>query len=175
MTARLIPGNSGASGISSRLSSAPIRFMPGWRMPPCSDPRMRASPGRRFRACGAMIRARAGSLAPAACACTRILLDPRNPARLFVAISAAGTFRSDDGGGNWKPINRGLNSAHLPDPTAEIGHCVHHIAMHPSRPETLFMQKHWDVMRTDDAGESWREISGNLPTDFGFVIDVHRP
>jgi photosystem II stability/assembly factor-like uncharacterized protein len=102
-----------------------------------------------------------------------ILLDPTDPARMFVAISAAGTFRSDDGGQNWKPINRGLHSAHLPDPTAEIGHCVHHIAMHPSRPKTLFMQKHWDVMRTDDAGENWREISGNLPTDFGFVIDVH--
>ncbi len=102
-----------------------------------------------------------------------ILQDPCNPARLYVAISAAGTFRSDDGGENWKPINRGLNSAFLPDPTAEIGHCVHHIALHPSRPETLFMQKHWDVMRTDDAGENWREISGNLPTDFGFVIDVH--
>jgi photosystem II stability/assembly factor-like uncharacterized protein len=61
----------------------------------------------------------------------------------------------------------------LPDPTAEIGHCVHRIAMHPSRPDTLFMQKHWDVMRSDDAGENWREISGDLPTDFGFVIDVH--
>src|ERR1700722_12568763 len=102
-----------------------------------------------------------------------ILLDPTNPARMFVAISAAGTFRTDDGGRNWKPINRGLHSAQMPDPTAEIGHCIHHIAMHPSRPETLFLQKHWDVMRTDDAGETWQEISGNLPTDFGFVIDVH--
>ncbi|HTJ90777.1 MAG TPA: exo-alpha-sialidase [Acidocella sp.] len=102
-----------------------------------------------------------------------ILQHPTNPARMFIAISAAGTFRTDDGGRNWKPINRGLHSAFLPDPTAEIGHCVHRIAMHPSRPDTLFMQKHWDVMRTDDAGENWREISGNLPTDFGFVIDVH--
>jgi photosystem II stability/assembly factor-like uncharacterized protein len=102
-----------------------------------------------------------------------ILLDPTNPARIFVAISAAGAFRTDDGGQSWRPINRGLNSAHMPNPTAEIGHCVHHIAMHPSRPDTLFMQKHWDVMRTDDAGDSWHEVSGNLPTDFGFVIDVH--
>jgi photosystem II stability/assembly factor-like uncharacterized protein len=102
-----------------------------------------------------------------------ILLHPTNPARMFVAISAAGAFRSDDGGRHWKPINHGLNSVHLPDPTAEIGHCVHRIAMHPSRPDTLFMQKHWDVMRSDDAGENWREISGDLPTDFGFVIDVH--
>jgi len=102
-----------------------------------------------------------------------ILLDPENPQRIFIAISAAGAFRTDDGGLSWKPINRGLHSQYIPDPTAEVGHCVHHIAMHSSRPGTLFMQKHWDVMRSDDAGESWTEISGNLPTDFGFVIDVH--
>jgi len=102
-----------------------------------------------------------------------ILLDPQNPARLYIAISAAGAFRSDDAGQSWKPINKGLHSKYIPDPTAEVGHCVHHMALHPSRPDTLFMQKHWDVMRTDDAGEHWRRISGNLPTDFGFVIDVH--
>ncbi len=102
-----------------------------------------------------------------------ILLDPSNSERIFIAISAAGAFRTDDGGQTWQPINRGLHSAHIPDPTAEVGHCVHHLAMHPSRPGTLFMQKHWDVMRSDDAGDSWHEISGNLPTDFGFVIDVH--
>ena len=102
-----------------------------------------------------------------------IILDPINPARMFVAISAAGAFRSDDAGASWRPINRGLISNFIPDPAAEVGHCVHHIAMHPSRPNSLFMQKHWDIMRTDDAGDSWYEISGNLPTDFGFVIDVH--
>jgi photosystem II stability/assembly factor-like uncharacterized protein len=102
-----------------------------------------------------------------------IILDPRDPARIFIAISAAGAFRTDDSGATWKPINRGLFSQYIPNPTAEVGHCVHHIAMHPGRPGVLFMQKHWDVLRTDDAGDSWREISGNLPTDFGFVIDVH--
>ena len=102
-----------------------------------------------------------------------ILLDPNNPKRISIAISAAGTFRTDDGGKTWKPINRGLHSQFLPDPTAEVGHCVHRIALHPSRPNTLFMQKHWDVMRSDDAGDSWQEVSGNLPTDFGFPIDVH--
>jgi photosystem II stability/assembly factor-like uncharacterized protein len=102
-----------------------------------------------------------------------IILDPRNPNRIFVAISAAGAFRSDDAGKTWKPINRGLRSEGIPKPDAEVGHCVHRLAMHPSRPDVLFMQKHWDVMRTDDGGESWREVSGNLPTDFGFVIDVH--
>lgn len=102
-----------------------------------------------------------------------ILMDPVNPERIFVAISAAGTFRTDDGGETWKPINRGLHSNFMPKPDAEVGHCVHRIAMHPSRPQTLFMQKHWDIMRSDDSGDSWREVSGNLPSDFGFPIDVH--
>src|SRR5437588_4508659 len=102
-----------------------------------------------------------------------ILQDPANPQRLYIAISAAGAFRTDDGGKTWRAINRGLKSEGIPDPNAEVGHCVHRIAMHPSRPEVLFMQKHWDVMRTDNAGESWQDIGGNLPTDFGFVIDVH--
>jgi photosystem II stability/assembly factor-like uncharacterized protein len=102
-----------------------------------------------------------------------ILLDPANANRMYVAISAAGAFRTDDGGKTWKPINRGLKSEGIPDPNAEVGHCVHRIAMHKSRPGVLFMQKHWDVMRSDDGGDTWKEISGNLPTDFGFPIDVH--
>jgi photosystem II stability/assembly factor-like uncharacterized protein len=102
-----------------------------------------------------------------------IILDATKPERIITAISSAGSFRSDDAGKTWQPINRGLRSEYIPDPDAEVGHCVHHIAMHPSRPNVLFMQKHWDVMRSDDAGDSWREISGNLPTDFGFAIDVH--
>lgn len=103
-----------------------------------------------------------------------ILLDPSNAKRIFVAISAAGAFRSDDAGATWQPINRGLISPwELPDPTAEVGHCVHNLAMHKSRPDVLFMQKHWDVMRTDNAGDLWHEISGNLPSDFGFPIAVH--
>jgi BNR/Asp-box repeat len=102
-----------------------------------------------------------------------ILLDPSAPGRIYTAISAAGAFRSDDAGTTWRPINRGLRSAQIPDEDAEVGHCVHRIALHPARPNVLFMQKHWDVMRSDDAGESWREVSGNLPTDFGFPIDIH--
>ena len=102
-----------------------------------------------------------------------ILLDPVNADRMFIAISAAGAFRTDDAGATWTPINRGLRSQYIPDPEAEVGHCVHRIAMNRSRPNVLFMQKHWDVMRSDDGGDSWREVSGNLPTDFGFVIDVH--
>jgi hypothetical protein len=102
-----------------------------------------------------------------------ILIDPTNPQRIYIAISAAGAFRTDDGGETWIAINQGLRSEYIPDPKAEVGHCVHRITMHPSRPETLFMQKHWDVMRTDDAGANWHEVSGNLPTDFGFPIQVH--
>ena len=102
-----------------------------------------------------------------------IIIDPQRHERMYVAISAAGAFRTDDGGQTWRPINRGLHSLYIPDPTAEVGHCVHHVAMHPSRPDVLFMQKHWDVMRSDDGGDTWREVSGNLPTDFGFCIDVH--
>ena len=102
-----------------------------------------------------------------------IKLDPSDPDRMFIAISAAGAFRTDDGAATWKAINRGLNSGHLPDQDAEVGHCVHRLALHPAKPSTLYMQKHWDVMRSDDAGENWYEISGDLPTDFGFVVDVH--
>jgi photosystem II stability/assembly factor-like uncharacterized protein len=102
-----------------------------------------------------------------------ILLDPSDPNRIFTAISAAGAFRSDDAGVTWRPINQGLRSEQIPDPNAEVGHCVHRIALHAARPNVLFMQKHWDVMRSDNAGDSWYEISGNLPTDFGFPIDVH--
>ncbi|MBL8242114.1 MAG: exo-alpha-sialidase [Bryobacterales bacterium] len=102
-----------------------------------------------------------------------IVLDPANANRIYIAISAAGAFRTDDGGATWTPINQGLRSEYIPDANAEVGHCVHRIAMHPSRPNTLFMQKHWDVMRSDNAGDTWHEVSGNLPTDFGFPIQVH--
>jgi hypothetical protein len=102
-----------------------------------------------------------------------ILADPRNPQRMFIAISAAGAFRTDDGGKSWQPINRGLRSQQIPDQDAEVGHCVHRLAMHKSRPDVLFMQKHWDVMRSNNAGDSWEEVSGNLPSDFGFPIEVH--
>jgi photosystem II stability/assembly factor-like uncharacterized protein len=102
-----------------------------------------------------------------------IMVHPDNPARMYIAISAAGAFRTDDGGASWQPINKGLTSQHIPDPTAEVGHCVHRIAMNRKRPNVLFMQKHWDVLRSDNGGDSWQEVSGNLPTDFGFPIDVH--
>jgi photosystem II stability/assembly factor-like uncharacterized protein len=125
-------------------------------------------PGLRGHGTGAAWQPGAGGL----CLHT-ILVDPSDSNRIFVAISAAGAFRTDDAGKTWKAINRGLRSQGIPDPDAEVGHCVHRIAMHPSRPGVLFMQKHWDVMRSDNAGDSWTEVSGNLPSDFGFAMDVH--
>ena len=144
------------------------------KTPPCSKPPTAAKagtklPGLRHMESGPSWQPGAGGM----CLHT-IILDPTNPNRIVIAISAAGAFRSDDAGLTWKPINKGLWSKYIPNPTAEVGHCVHHIAMHPAKPRnTLFMQKHWDVMRSDDAGDQWTKISGNLPTDFGFVIDVH--
>lgn len=128
----------------------------------------RELPGLRTHSTGATWQPGAGGM----CLHT-ILLDRQHPDRLYVAISAAGAFRSDDAGATCRPINKGLRSQYIPDPEALVGHCVHRLAMHPSRPDVLFMQKHWDVMRSDNGGDSWHEVSGNLPTDFGFVIDVH--
>src|SRR5437879_6311708 len=160
-TAPNIRGNSSASGIWNHRCTIPITFTRALTMLRYSNQKTAENRGMNWQP-------GAGGM----CLHT-ILLDPNNPERISIAISAAGAFRTDDGGKTWKPINRGLHSQYIPDPNAEVGHCVHRIAMHPSRPNTLFMQKHWDVMRTDDAGDSWKEVSGNLPTDFGFPIDVH--
>ena len=124
----------------------------------------RSNLGGTRRDCAVMAPVRSGSRAPGGCACTPSSSIRTIRKRIYIAISAAGAFRTDDGGKSWKPINRGLRSQFIPDPDAEVGHCVHHVAMHPSRPDVLFMQKHWDVMRSDDAGDSWHEVSGNLPT-----------
>jgi hypothetical protein len=102
-----------------------------------------------------------------------IIINPKNPNQMYIAISAAGVFRTDDGGKSWKPVNRGLKSQYMPDPNAEVGFCVHRIAMHPSKPDVLYMQLHWNIMRSDNSADLWSNVSGNLPTDFGFPIDVH--
>ena len=177
--ASMVRRHAASLGVQARLASRTVadrsrhRLRRASKTPPCSVRPTAARPGRNFpdlrgHDTGPHWQPGAGGM----CLHT-ILLDPSNPRRIFIAISAAGAFRTDDGGKTWQPINRGLQSKYIPDPTAEVGHCVHRIAMHPSRPDVLFMQKHWDVMRSDDAGDSWHEVSGNLPTDFGFVIDVH--
>ncbi len=172
-TARRIPGSSPVSGIWNHRSMIPIRSTPGSRTPGCSGRPMAGGSGTSCLGCarhgsGPSWQPGAGGM----CLHT-IILDPARPERIFTAISAAGAFRSDDAGQTWRPVNRGLKSEGIPDSDAEVGHCVHRLAMHPARPSVLYMQKHWDVMRSDDAGESWHEVSGDLPTDFGFPIDVH--
>ncbi len=128
----------------------------------------RELPGLRTHGSGAQWQPGAGGL----CLHT-LLLHPTDEQRIFVAISAAGVFRSDNGGTGWLAVNKGLRSEGIPDPDADVGHCVHNLAMHPARPDTLYMQKHWDVMRSDDAGGSWYDVGAGLPSDFGFPIDVH--
>ena len=169
-TAHSIRGSSRVSGTWSRPRPIPTRCSRASRTRPSSAPPTAGTPGRslaRAHETGEQRQPGAGGL----CLHT-ILIHPEDPARMVVAISAAGAFRTDDGG-ETRPINRGLRSAELPDEDREVGHCVHRIAMNPSQPDVLFMQKHWDVMRSDDGGESWHEVSGNLPTDFGFPIAVH--
>src|SRR5258707_678166 len=102
-----------------------------------------------------------------------IILDKSDPNRIYIAISAAGAFCTDDGGKTWKPINKGLYSQYIPEPTAEVGHCVHHVAMHPSRPNVLFMQKHWDVMRSDNAGAPRQAATRNPPPPLASPTHLH--
>ena len=166
-------GSSAGCGTSNRLSPTSTPSTRASRTRHCSAQSTaagsgRSSPGSATTARGAGWQPGAGGM----CLHT-IVLDPRGEDRMFAAISAAGVFRTDDAGRSWKPANHGLHSEQIPDPDAEVGHCVHRIAMHPSHPDVLFMQKHWDVMRSDDGGDSWYEISGNLPSDFGFPIAVH--
>ena len=173
MTARSTRGNSSASGGSNRRLTDPDTVYAG-----VEDAALfRTTDGGKTWLELPGLRSAKGDLwqpgAGGMCLHT-IVLDRNNPNRIYVAISAAGAFRSDDGGTTWRPVNNGLRSEwELPDAQAEVGHCVHSIAMHPARPDVLFMQKHWDVMRSDNAGDLWHEVSGNLPSDFGFPIAVH--
>lgn len=102
-----------------------------------------------------------------------ILPDPSNPQRMYVAISAGGVYRTDDGGATWKACNRGIRVVFQPEKYPEFGQCVHKIVLHPARPERLFLQNHWGLYRSDDCGESWRDIAAGVPSDFGFAMVVH--
>lgn len=102
-----------------------------------------------------------------------IVLDPSNSQRMYVAISAGGVYRTDDGGNTWMARNRGIRAMFLPNKYPEFGQCVHKIAIHPERPERLFLQNHWGLYRSDDAGENWAEIANGVPSDFGFPVVVH--
>lgn len=102
-----------------------------------------------------------------------ILVDPTDPNRIYAAISAGGAYRSDDGGGAWNPINRGVAADFLPDPASETGHCVHKMVLHPARPEVLFQQNHMGIYRSDNRGDLWTDISAGLPSRFGFPMTFH--
>jgi serine/threonine protein kinase len=102
-----------------------------------------------------------------------ILPDPVHTERMYVAISAAGVYATEDGGGTWWARNRGIRVVHQPDKYPEFGQCVHKMTMHPARPERLFLQNHWGLYRSDDGAESWKDIASGVPSDFGFAIVAH--
>lgn len=108
-----------------------------------------------------------------------VLPDPANDQRLFVAISTGGVYRTDDGGKNWQPRNKGIRAKFMPPDQQfpEWGQCVHKVVSHPSNPDRMFLQHHWGVYRSDDAGDSWQDIGTGLPSDFGFAMeaDPHDP
>ena len=102
-----------------------------------------------------------------------ILFDEQNPQRMYVAISAGGVYATEDGGRTWQARNRGIRVVHAPEKYPEFGQCVHKIAMHPARPDRLFLQNHWGLYRSDNAGESWEDIANGVPSDFGFAMVMH--
>jgi photosystem II stability/assembly factor-like uncharacterized protein len=102
-----------------------------------------------------------------------IVPDPVDRRRLMVAISTGGVYRSDDGGRSWQVKNKGVRADFMPDKYPEFGQCVHKVVVHPARPERLFLQNHWGLYRSDDGGDSWRDIANGVPSDFGFAMVIH--
>ena len=103
-----------------------------------------------------------------------IVLDPRDVNRMYVAVSAAGVYRTEDGGQTWQPRNKNVLADFSPDKYPEFGQCTHKLALHPSRPDVLFQQNHCGVFRSDDCGDDWTDIGvGKLPSRFGFPIAIH--
>lgn len=101
-----------------------------------------------------------------------IQVDPRDEDRHYVAVSAGGVYRTDDGGASWTAVNRGVRADFLPEEAPEAGQCVHCVRLHPARPDRLYHQNHCGTYRSDDRGESWTEITAGLPSDFGYVVGL---
>jgi photosystem II stability/assembly factor-like uncharacterized protein len=99
--------------------------------------------------------------------------DPDNPKKIFLGISAAGTFATEDGGKTWEPRNKGVRADFLPEKFPAVGQCVHHLEMHPAKPRVLYQQNHCGVYRSDNEGKEWTDISDGLPSRFGFPIQIH--
>jgi serine/threonine protein kinase len=102
-----------------------------------------------------------------------IVLDPRDNQRMYVAISAGGVYRTNDGGLSWTPQNQGIRAMTMPEKYPVFGQCVHKIVMHPARPERLFLQSHWGLYRSDNCAENWHDIANGVPSDFGFAMITH--
>jgi hypothetical protein len=102
-----------------------------------------------------------------------ILPDPADSKRMFIAISTAGAYRTDDGGTSWQARNQGVRAEFLPDKYPEFGQCVHKMVQHPAQPQRLFLQNHWGLYRSDDGGNSWKDIANGVPSDFGFCMAIH--
>jgi photosystem II stability/assembly factor-like uncharacterized protein len=98
--------------------------------------------------------------------------DPVDPDRVFVALSAGGCYRTDDGGASWSAINAGVRADFLPEPRPVAGQCVHSIRLHPTDRLRIYQQNHCGTSRSDDGGDRWIEISDGLPSDFGYVIGI---
>ena len=103
-----------------------------------------------------------------------IVLDPQDHNRMYVAVSAAGVYRTDDGGQTWQPRNKNVLADFGGDKYPEFGQCVHKMAIHPSQPNVLYQQNHCGVFRSDNCGDDWIDIGENrLPSRFGFPMVVH--
>lgn len=102
-----------------------------------------------------------------------IVPHPTDADRMWVGASAVGVFETVDGGATWEPRNRGVRQDYNPGEPAEVGSCVHKLALVPGTDQTLVQQNHCGVYRSEDGGVRWEEITGSLPSEFGFALGVH--